>query len=270
MADIFGALTLPIPVPTNPGIEEAQQAVSDPGLDHLAAFTRAILNAHGGDAWGVKGVGPQEPFVRVVMKCDPAIGEFSAALLPALYIWRGAAQYVQLADDYGVDETPIEFLYVMPTTQQGRMQARSPIVNGFGKILSRGFRRQRDPAWVLAGDTDPDAAVLGSSLTVKTGFSKMLLTTAAEPTTLSVQTSGRTATMVYPAIRALLAVTEQLCEDPSAAAGAVPAQLDLKTTTEDGPDVPPARLTGHTIIDFPFAANVDANSSVAAELTVTP
>ena len=65
-------------------------------------------------------------------------------------------------------------------------------------------------------------------------------------------------------------VTEQLCEDPSAAAGAVPAQLELKTTTEDGPEVPPAILTNHAIIDNPFAAVVASQSSVAARLTVTP
>jgi hypothetical protein len=235
----------------------------------LAAFTRAILNSHGDAAW--KAVAPETQFVRSVFKHDPALGDFSAKYLPALYVWRGGEpQFVRLADDYGIEETPIEFLLVMQTSQQGRVAARSPIINGFGKILSSGFLRQRDPAWQLEGDPDPNTPILGSSLTKHTGFVKMLLTTAGQATTLSVLTKGATSTMVYPAIRAQLMVTEQLCEDPSAAAGARPAQLDLKTTTEDGPEVPPARLTGHTIIDFPFAANVGANSSVAARLTVNP
>lgn len=269
MADLFGVLALPIPVPTNPGTDESQQAVSDPGLDHLAAFTRAILNANGDAAW--KAVAPDTQFVRAVFKHDPALGDFSAKYLPALFVWRGGEpQFIRLADDYAVNETPIEFLLVMQTSQQGRVAARSPIINGFSKILSRGFLRQRDPAWVLAGDPDPSTPVLGSSLSKQTGFAKMLLTTAGQATTLSVLTKGATATMVYPALRAQLMVTEQLCEDPSAAAGAVPAQLELKTTTEDGPEVPPARLTNHAIIDNPFAAVVASQSSVAARLTVTP
>lgn len=156
--DLFGLLEFPAPVP------DEGAAVTDPLLDVLLSFMKAVLNADVGDAWAE--VCPTDPVpVAYVFAHDPDLEDFSTNDTPALYLWRapdnGAVRYSQ---DLVVDDAGVQCLWVPPPSAPENRSVRSPIRNGIKKSLRRAFALGRHPAWVVAGDGYYDPATYGSVL----------------------------------------------------------------------------------------------------------
>lgn len=157
--DLFGILPLPAPIP------ETDAAVTDPALDLLLAFMKAVINADLADAWAA--VCPTDPIpVQYTFAHNPDLESFNADETPALYIWRdddGGTQH-RYSQDYVADEGGICVLWVPPPAEQDDRRKREPFRNGLKKSLKRAFAQGRHPAWVIDGDDYYEPAIYGSVL----------------------------------------------------------------------------------------------------------
>lgn len=167
MSDRFGLLQLPAATPAG---DPATSAIGDPLLDRLLAFLQAGLNADTKAIWAKVHpafIAPAtEPLpVRRTFAHDPDEGAFSSNTLPALFAWRqGFPRHIELTQEWTESTTTVAVLWVPPPASLEHARIRQPFRNVVDKALTRLLRRERHPAWVLAGDTDPNAADLGSLL----------------------------------------------------------------------------------------------------------
>lgn len=159
MSDLFGLLPLPAPVP------DEGAALTDPALDIMLDFIRAVLNAELGNAW--RAVVPTDPIpVAYVFNHAPSAESFNMDEVPALYGWRPddsdtAHRYSQ---DLVADTAGMQFLWVPPALPQEQERYVHAVVNGIKKSLKLALAQGRHPAWVLAGDTYYDPEEYGSVL----------------------------------------------------------------------------------------------------------
>lgn len=150
-----GAIDLPAPVAVAP------DPAGDPALAALGEFLRAAIVASCTAAWQALGR-PSEDAVKRLFFHDPAEVVLVTSHLPALYVWREAGEAEAVADDYFVTRDIVVALWVFPATTQEKERQRSPLANAVRKAALGALRLGRHPAWVVAGDTDPQAATAGS------------------------------------------------------------------------------------------------------------
>lgn len=141
MAHRFGALTLPAPA-VAPG-----ESVTDPGLDVLGGFFRAILEKYLATAWA--SVAPGEPIVRVVSTDNPEERDFTTKDLPLLCLWRPEdSQVNHLTEVFEENQDLLRILWVPAITTHIKGHVRSTFFNGFKKAISLAVRLERDPVYV--------------------------------------------------------------------------------------------------------------------------
>lgn len=157
MADRFGALELPLVVPS------AGHQPGDAALGPLSSFCAAILNAYGTTAW--QSVAPGMPCVRTVYTHDPTDYVFNERDLPALYVTRAKGKAEWLADDWAISRDTITAWWVFPPAQQATQRARDNITNGVVRLLQAAIARGADPAWQWSGDTRPTSTTLAAAAT---------------------------------------------------------------------------------------------------------
>lgn len=160
----FGLLPLPVPV------APVGASVGDPLVDKLGAYFMAVLNADADDAWRAV-YAPSEPVKRFVPD-NPAETAFSAADLPALYLYRKGttAEPYWLAADYFISPDELCLYWLFPTAGQSTQSIRSSFVNAVGKAILAARARLRHPAWIDPGDTDPRSATHGSNVLDRCGL----------------------------------------------------------------------------------------------------
>jgi hypothetical protein len=148
----FGAITLPIASP------DTGESVSDPALDVLLSFCKAVLNAEASTAWGVRAAG-ETPIVRETFAHNPEVGDFVDRDLPALFLYReGGGTFEDDGIDFQRENTTLRLRWVMPDGEQIRRTDRTPILSGIGKALAAAISAGRHPSWVVATDlADTDA-----------------------------------------------------------------------------------------------------------------
>jgi hypothetical protein len=171
MADTYGAIELPVLAPTDgpdPNVA-ALSAVSDPGLDTMLAFLKAVVNAELSDAWH-KRAPAQDPigFVFPYNPEDAGGGFFNDRKGGALYGYRkpNVAGY-DYTDGFRVTEDAWTFLWVPPEQPQARSGPYKPIINGLAKVVDEAVYLTRHPAYQKPLDQDPkalDVAALPSSI----------------------------------------------------------------------------------------------------------
>jgi len=159
MSDLFGLLPLPAFEPSG-----EEDALTDPLLDMLLAFMKAVLNYDLQDAWA--SVVPTDPTpVRYVFNHAPNMESFNMDDVPALYAWRaddsGSFRYSQ---DLVADETGFQVIWVPPALPQEKERYIVGIRNGIKKSLKAAFAQGRHPGWVLDGDDYYDPEDYGSVL----------------------------------------------------------------------------------------------------------
>lgn len=217
MADVFGGLTLPAPAPLQ------GEAVTDPLLGHLGAFLRASLTADLKVAWAA--VAPREPMVRRVLLHNPEKCDVTDKDFPSLYVWRSKTTPVSLSDDVVSDEASIRVLWPFAPTNALTLSSQLPIFNGIVKSVRRSLLLGRHPAWIVAGDTDPQAPTRGSLLWKYTGIANVRIEKADPDEDIVVERLSNVGKLnAYPAIIIDIEVTETLSLDPLQP-GVVPTAL---------------------------------------------
>lgn len=174
MADTYGALAIPLPAPPAGG------SVADPGLDVMAAFFAAVLNARAQVAWTavqppVTGLATQpngvvNPIVRTILEHNPEMVVFDEKQLAAIYLDRVSGEEpFWLAEDYRNTHDVWRLLWVFPTAVQYTQRIRNSFTNGIVKVLDRAIEALRDPAFVWPGDPDATASSIAAApTTIKT------------------------------------------------------------------------------------------------------
>lgn len=170
MGDTYGALQ--IPPATTGGSFPPVQAAGDPLLGYVADFLKTILTATATTAW--QQVAPNVPAVKAVILDSPANTPFDEGKLPALYVFRddGVADQPQewLACDYRYAAGTVRAYWVFPLGSQEQRSIRSTIATAFDRVIDAAIEAGRDPAWVVPGDPDGQAATLGSVLATFAGW----------------------------------------------------------------------------------------------------
>lgn len=226
MADRFGALALPAPVPTT-----ADEAVTDPTLDAIGSFCTAVLRAQLHDAWQTRAPGQQ--VVTRYFTHDLKKHDFNANTLPALYCWREKGASGRNADGLLVSKTPISLVWIFQPAKQAIQSVRDPIISGWTKALAAAFERGRHPAWRSAADTDPTSARRGSTFPRAAGIARLAFRDP-EPIPIEILMEDGSFRIGYDAIRAFLDIEEELTRDGATYPMAVPSALELEVTREDG------------------------------------
>lgn len=169
MSDLFGLLPLPAPVP------ETGDALTDPTLDVLLAFMKAVLNADLSDAWASR-CATDRTLVAHTFAHNPDLESFNDDETPAIYLWRaddnGGSQ-VRYSADHIADDSGFVGLWVPPRLQQEDKRFVEPIRNGIKKSLTRAFAAGRHPAWVVDDDEYADAETYGSVLLRHAGLAQI-------------------------------------------------------------------------------------------------
>jgi hypothetical protein len=169
MSDMFGLLPLPAPAPAEGA------ALTDPGLDMVLEFMRAVLNSELGSAWASRAPTDSRP-VSYVFNHPPQGEVFNLDETPALYAWRtddsGAGRYSQ---DLDADEGGITVLWVPPALPQEDQALIEAFRNGVKKVLKSAFAQGRHPAWKIPGDTYYQPEDYGSVLLKHARFSRIRL-----------------------------------------------------------------------------------------------
>lgn len=229
VTDNFGGITLPI---ATPGVDEP---IADKFLFYALQYFQAFVNAKGSVAWNA--VQPGKRPIENTFAHDPEQVVFNEKFLPALFMWReesgapGAPYAVStavewIAEDYLVSNDTVRVLWVFPNAEQHVRRIREPIVNGLIKALSVSFEFGRDPAWVVPGDTDPQAATLGS---VFARWASVLFLTMSrwQRRALQIRMTDNTQ-RVYETVEARLSLQEVYNQDVSRYGALGPGSLDLQ------------------------------------------
>lgn len=163
MPDFYGSLQLPVPVPA------AGAAVSDPLLDTVLTYLKAVINFETKAAWQAvcppRRSGEAESLpVTLTAAHDPDGASFSTNKLPGLFAWRDETPATDAFRTQGWDvvDSPISLMWVPPPAPQEKDRLREPFRNAVEKAIRKALKLGRHPAWVVADDTYSNAPVRGS------------------------------------------------------------------------------------------------------------
>jgi hypothetical protein len=153
----IGALAVPLVAPAN-----SSSTVSDPALDIVLGFIAAVLKSYAATAWA--SVAPGEPIVRRAFTHDPEDYDFSEGDLPALYMFRtGSANPPEdQSDDLRQHTDSVRLFWIVPRCEPDQERRRVPFFPALGKLIDLKIQQTRDPAYVLASDTDPAKTAQGT------------------------------------------------------------------------------------------------------------
>jgi hypothetical protein len=173
MADTIGLTTFPIAAPAL-----STDVVGDLALQRLGAFLQSSLNRMGNTAWRTRGASTANVVEHVFYRNPKRL--FDERRLPALYLWRTSSKRAREADDLLKVTSRITIYWVSAPAQESHDIAREPFERAVDIMIARALHRERDPSWVVSGDTDPLAAAQGSFLPTWLGYSWLLKGDATE------------------------------------------------------------------------------------------
>lgn len=162
MTDTFGATSLPVASVITPTTD----SLADPARALVLSFCKSVIEYECGTAWAALATAG-EPICRTAWPHDPGKEDFDPRKLPALFCYRSSTIKPQrFTDEEWGDEASLELLWVFPPAPDANQATRRGIMVGLSRALHKAFGplNGRHPSWVVTGDTDPYAAVYGSSL----------------------------------------------------------------------------------------------------------
>ena len=226
MGDTFGAISKPVATGHDP--------VSDPALRYLGEYLAAVLNTYAGDAWTE--VAATEPMVRSVFTHDPERHDFNERDCPALFLWREESKPQRIADDIVADEPTIHMLWIFAPATQHKDRDRKPIFAAFRSLVTGALEQGRDPAWIVTGDTDTNAATRGSLIQLWAGLSR-INPPSFKVAELDVELFDGGRIEPYDGILCDFRVEELRERDPSAGTWPAAITVSTKTTTDQDTDL---------------------------------
>ena len=158
MGDFYGSLPLPATAPATGA------ALTDPLLDTLLGFIAGAMQDQLGTAWAARSGGA--PIVREKFNYNPYEHGIDGKAFPALYAWRSRVDPLRrAASDWYLRDSQLSFLWVPEQAPSEKSKLREGILHGIDAAVSDAFEfKARTPSYVRAGDSDPQAATLGSYL----------------------------------------------------------------------------------------------------------
>lgn len=184
MPACLGPQTFPLP-PIGSKIKILQDPLSsiDPGLLYLGSFLTSFLNARFGQLWGqtLDASRRNEKLVNnFKFAWNPREYGIDESLTPSLFLWRerSGSQDRRLSSGIIISST-VQILWLGPTemhtNDQGRLRSalRSRIGQSISAVCGQASQSWRDRSWLLDGDTDPLAPIMGSNAFPKMGLWKM-------------------------------------------------------------------------------------------------
>jgi len=204
MAERFGALEFPVPAAGE------DEPLSDPCLDTVLRCLVAVMNEGPlAQAWAIAAPKTPKP-VNQAYAGDPALTNFGAADLPALFLWRssrGAASF--LADDYMMSSDSLSLIWCFPKATRELKRRLDNVVNALTKLIAVTIYEGRHTAWIDTGDTEPEAQYLGSYLWQRAGVWTMSPGKwSTEPVSIEMDDGSR-APAPYQAIRLPIEIEER-------------------------------------------------------------
>ena len=158
MPDTWGVL--PIPTATPAAGESAGDPLLQRLLDYLVTFLKTDANAT--IAWAA--ISKDRP--NVVVKAyphDPTIAWFNDNELPALFLHRSEiGRPRQIAQDWRIRPSTLTLRWIFQSVAQDRQRARLPYMNALVSAIDIAIERGRTPSFILPGETEAQAAYLGS------------------------------------------------------------------------------------------------------------
>jgi hypothetical protein len=231
------------------------ETVGNPTLDAIRDFIAGVWRRTAANAWA--SVAPGEPIVRKAFSHDPEQYSFIEKDLPGLYVFpQGSTKPPeQIAEDIRVEYGNIRVFWVLPFVGQERQVQRRPIFWALQNVLDQALREERDPGWIVEGDTDPLAATEGSWLLDAAGLKAISIADWADTTiAIGIGTEEGATKRTFPALSIRL-VFERVVER-SVEGIASDADLDLKVTVD-------GFLASHHIDVFQFAMIYVQDGAVA-------
>jgi hypothetical protein len=273
MTDTYGALSIPVAIPTDAEVS----ATGDPALDVWASYLQAYINTYGAAAWAKvfprSLTGPIPPVLKTFthQPTDETIAVFNERYLPALYVYRasGAEQKWEWLDGRIARDT-ITLLWVFPTGTQPAERIRVPYVNALVKLVDTAIEKYLDPCWTYPGDPDPLAASIvadpdGVKLSIATSMSAQTYTGAA--------LDGAIGSAAFDQPRAATVTLGGAPGDFTDGSTVVVTGLDVlgrpqsRTLTIDASQVPYTLTTGYAFTQVTSAA-VAAQATTAGTLSL--
>lgn len=175
--DSYGLLPIPLDAPTT----AAGETLGDPCLAVLLDAFKAALCANMAAAWDAYGVAPNTPVVRETFAHDPNKIVFLEKSLPALFLWRDGSttEYFDQTADRRIATDTLKLVWVYPTATPEKQRQRATFERAVVGIVDGFLKRNRDPAWIAAGDTAERSLRTGSNLTTTAGFFSLRMSRSA-------------------------------------------------------------------------------------------
>jgi hypothetical protein len=215
VSDTYGALELPMATGDFGG-----KAV-DPALDAITSYLLAVLPARLGAAWD--SVAPGEQLIKSTLTVSPKDSLIAPAMLPALFVWRGAFQQTREADDYLVTRTQLGCMWLLWWDSPLKREKRLPFQGAVTKVIHEALARGRNPAWIapsdralIAAGTDPtDIASRGSVLLEHAGLFEPIekINGSEMDVVLDQERSGQP--VAYKALSLTIQIAERMARDPA-------------------------------------------------------
>lgn len=238
MADSYGGQSLPLSSVGAAVVLET--GTPDPLLTRLCSYFKACANARLGTEFAAamapnRSGGTGQVPVMFALEHDPELFEFNDKQLPALFIYRSgddAGTYEDLTTDMRVSTETVTVLWVLPSGTQEKQAIRARFPSKLFHLFDALIEANRDPAWLVVGDADANAATQGSSLAAGLNLFRLRFSRGPKRKPLVIRPVDDKPLAPYPAYEALIEVREMLVRDPARNAALGGANVILRT--EDG------------------------------------
>lgn len=212
MTDLYGAQPLPASAEPLRFAKRGDHA-ADRALDAISGYLQATLRFQLGAAW--EQVAPSNELIAETFTIDPADALVNPSQLPALFVWRGPANYTREAEDYLTARTAVNVTWLLwwdaPLKRERFLPFQSQIMLAAHAMLTRG----RHPSWVVPGDTTPGAATRGSVLVQQAGLVEPIRDMRSQSVDVALD-PGKTGTPVrYKALSLTVPIAERMFRDPA-------------------------------------------------------
>lgn len=165
MADVFGELSLPVPIPASRTdlpvtIAAGATSLADPCLDTLLSYIQAVLEYELNTAWQVRAPGLQiKRAARFLSTNDPLEGELLDNQFPGLFLFRHKGEAVKYSADAPSTDEVLLLQWVFPADTQHKERLRNNVINGLTKALVLALEQGVHPAWIVTTDLAQPAAI---------------------------------------------------------------------------------------------------------------
>lgn len=155
MTEFIGTMEVPSVAPAT------GETAGFPELGYLADFCQAVLNVDALAQWQAVGNTTLPVLTKFTHNPKKSLDD---SKLPSIYCFFSEEHGKWVSDGLRTVEAKVEIQWIMEPCQPEMETLRDPTQSLVSRILFDALSNGRNPAWTVAGDTDPYAVTWGSSL----------------------------------------------------------------------------------------------------------